>query len=83
MTHSTPDPDPDTGPVETKVTAATTAAVLSSLVVWALDEYAFPADTVPGVVEAAVVLLVTGAVTFLAGYMAKHTRRPDLPAAER
>lgn len=69
-----------TGPIETKVKAATAGAVVSAAAVWALDEYVFVADTVPGPIEALVVLAVTGAATFIAGYMARHTRRTDRQA---
>lgn len=68
--------------VETKVQAATAAAVLSSLVLWVLGEYVF-GDVVPAPLEAAVVLVVTGVATWVAGYVARHTPRPDLPTAQR
>ncbi len=67
----------DLAPIEAKVKAATGGAVFSALVVWALDEYVFTAAGVPGPVEAAVVLVVTGAATFIAGWLARHTPRGD------
>ena len=75
MAHS----PPPVAPVETKVKAATTGAVLSALGIWALDEYVFTAASVPGPVEAAVVLVVTGAATFLPGWYARHTARTGSP----
>lgn len=73
---------PAGAPVEPKVKAATAGAIFSSLAVWALDEYVF-AGTVPGPVEAAIVLVVTGLATFAAGYWSRHAARPDLPQAQR
>ena len=64
-------------PVESKVTAATIAAALTTFVLWLLAEYVFDAD-VPTAVAGIVAVVVPGVVTFIAGYSAKHTRRPDL-----
>lgn len=70
-------------PVESKVTAATvsggiTAAVVS-LVMYALGSVPWVA-TMPTMVQAAVLVIVTGAVTaaatFIVGWLAKHTPRP-------
>lgn len=66
------------GPIETKVTAGTTGAVLSAAALWALDEYVFRANDVPAPISALVTLLVVGVVTYLAGFSARHTARPDL-----
>ncbi|WP_410676639.1 hypothetical protein [Amycolatopsis sp. cmx-4-68] len=64
-------------PVERKVTAATTASTLTAAAVAVLGLYVFHGD-VPDWVTAVVGTLVTGALTFLAGYRAKRT--PRLPA---
>lgn len=80
MSHTDPTP---TAPIESKVKAATAGAIVSAAAVWALDEYVFTADTLPGPVEALVVLAVTGLVTFVSGWAARHTPRPDLPSAQR
>lgn len=64
-------------PIEYKVSAATIGAVLSSLGVWALQKYVFH-DDLPLPVSAAVQTLVPAVITFIAGYVAKHTPRPDL-----
>lgn len=65
------------GPLELKVSAASVGAVLSGLVVWALQTYAFRGD-VPLPVDAAVQVLIPAAVALGAGWLAKHTPRPDL-----
>lgn len=61
--------------VETKVKAATTVAMVSSLVVDALGFYVFH-GAVPDWVTGLVGTAVTGASTFLAGWLARHTPRP-------
>jgi len=65
------------GPVEVKVSAATIASAVSGLGLWALQTYVFRTD-VPLPVIAAVTTVVPAIVTFVAGYMAPHTPRPDL-----
>ncbi len=69
--------------VETKVKAATAGAVLTAFALWVLARYVFKAEDVPGPVAAVVGLAITGAVTSIAGYVARHTPRPDLPSAQR
>ena len=61
--------------VETKVQAATGAAAVSGLALWALGHYVFK-GTVPDVVASWVYVIVPGVITFAAGYLAKHTPRP-------
>jgi hypothetical protein len=72
------------GPTETKVAAATTAAAvataLSNLALCALETYAFHGDAVPSAVSGAVQTLVIAGATFAAGWYARHTPRPDLTA---
>ena len=65
--------------VETKVQASTGAAAVSGLALWALGHYVFK-GSVPDVVASWVYVLVPAAVTFAAGYLAKHTPRPAVPA---
>ena len=65
--------------VEAKVTAATGAATVTAFVLWLLAEYVFPGD-VPAPVVGVVTLLVTGAATFTAGYLARHTPRTEDPS---
>jgi hypothetical protein len=65
-----------TGPVETKVSAATVAAVVSAFVVWVLRTYVFKGD-VPPEVEAFATIAVVGATTFAAGWLSPHTPRSD------
>jgi uncharacterized membrane-anchored protein len=67
------------GPVETKVSAATVAAVVSAFVLWVLRTFVFKGD-VPPEVEALVTVAVVGACTFAAGWFARHTPRTDLDA---
>jgi hypothetical protein len=64
--------------VERKVKAAATAATAASLVVSLLGLYVFH-GTVPDWVTAVVGTAVTGALTFAAGWLAKHTPRTVAP----
>lgn len=66
-----------TGPVETKVTAATIAAATSAAVLWALDTYVFVADAVPAPVAGLAELVILTGSTFAAGWLARHTPRTD------
>ena len=70
---------PRSGPIELKVSAATVAAAVSSLAVWALQTYVFGGD-VPAEVSGAMQVIVPAIITFVAGYLTKHTPRPDLTA---
>lgn len=72
-----------TGPIETKVKAATAGAVVAGAVIWALNRYAFHGTGVPEPVEALITLVVAGALTFVAGYQAKHTNRTDPDARQQ
>jgi hypothetical protein len=62
-------------PVERKVTASTGAAAVSGLVLFMLGRYVFK-GAVPDVVASWIYVLVPSAVTFTAGYLARHTPRP-------
>jgi hypothetical protein len=62
-------------PVEAKVQAATSAAAASGLALWLLGHYVFKAG-VPDVVASWIYVIVPAAITFAAGYLAKHTGRP-------
>lgn len=59
--------------IETKVTAATSAAAAASLLMWVLQTYAFNGGAVPAVLQSWIYTLVPAAITFAAGYLAKHT----------
>jgi hypothetical protein len=61
--------------IETKVQAATGAAAVSGLALWALGHYVFKAG-VPDVVASWIYVIVPAVITFGAGYLAKHTDRP-------
>jgi len=69
-------------PTETKVKASTAAAAASGLVLWVLGRYAFK-GAVPDVVASWVYAAVPAALTFAAGYYARHTSRtpPAPPSA--
>jgi hypothetical protein len=68
-------------PVETKVKAGTAAGAAAGLLLWALGRYVFR-GAVPDVVASWVYAAVPAALTFAAGYYAKHTSRPaPAPAA--
>jgi len=67
------------GPVEAKVQASTWAAAVSGLALWALGTYVFK-GSVPDVVVSWTYVIVPAALTFGAGYLAKHAPRPDLSA---
>lgn len=76
-------------PVELKVKTSTAAAAVSGLALYALGRYVFK-GSVPDVVASWIYVLVPAAVTFTAGWAARHTPRPapepplaptDVPAA--
>ena len=54
-------------------------AAVSGLALWALGRYVFKGD-VPDVVVSWIYVIVPGVLTFAAGYLARHTPRPDIPA---
>jgi hypothetical protein len=67
-------------PVETKVKAATSAAFLVGLAVallnWAVGDSSLM-GSLPAWAQALVTLVVPPLVTFLSGWQAQHTPRPD------
>jgi hypothetical protein len=63
-------------PVELKVKASTAAAAVSGLALYILGRYVFR-GTVPDVVTSWVYAIVPALITFAAGYVARHTIRPD------
>lgn len=63
-------------PVETKVSAASVASTLAGLVVMLLATLVFHGGAVPALLVSLVGALATGAVTFGAGWAARHTPRP-------
>jgi hypothetical protein len=66
-----------TGPVETKVTAATLGASASAVVLWALETYVFTPGAVPAPVAGFAELIILAGCTFGAGWLARHTPRSD------
>jgi len=60
--------------IERKVTASTGAAGVSGLVLWILGHYVFK-TVVPDVIASWIYVIVPGAITFVAGYLTKHTAR--------
>lgn len=67
-------------PVERKVTAASISAAVGGLIVWALQTYVFHGGAVPEQATWVIDLVISGAMSFVAGWVAKHTPRPpDVP----
>lgn len=65
--------------IEPKVTAASSAAAVTGLALWALGTYVFHGAT-PAPVDAAVLTLGPGAVAFAAGWWTRHVDRPTTPS---
>ncbi|MFI6909634.1 hypothetical protein ACIBKY_50825 [Nonomuraea sp. NPDC050394] len=74
-------------PVERKVTAATAGSYLGLLagltVLQAINADLDLIAFLPDWLETLAVPLVPGLITYVSGYKAKHTRRPDLPLDRR
>lgn len=70
------------GPVERKVQASAVAAAISGMVLWIMGRYLFK-GTVPDVIASWIYVAVPAAVTFTAGYLARHTNRPAAPLPAR
>lgn len=66
------------GVVEAKVKSASTAATISTAVLAVLGELLFHGGT-PGWVAAIVATAITGGLTFIAGWLTKHTPQPSAP----
>jgi len=64
-------------PVERKVQASAAAAAGSGLALYVLGRYVFK-GAVPDVVASWVYAIIPGLLTFAAGYLARHTPRPDI-----
>ena len=61
-------------PVSPKVTAATVTAAVTTLVLYLLAQVAFIA-AMPAYVQGALLVIVTGAVTYVAGYLRRDPLR--------
>jgi hypothetical protein len=77
----------DRPPVEKKVKAGAAASYLGLLALLTVLQ-AVKADLdliefLPDWAESLTIPLLPGLVTYVAGYVAKHTPRPDLPASQR
>lgn len=75
------DPNTNAWGVEAKVWAASAAALLVGLLVTILNE--IPGDaslmgSLPGWAQGIITMVVPPAATFLSGWSAKHSGRPDL-----
>jgi hypothetical protein len=66
-------------PIERKVQASTAAAAVSGLILWVLGTYVFK-GSVPDVVASWTYAIIPALITLAAGYLARHTPRPDIPA---
>jgi hypothetical protein len=64
------------GPVESKVKAATFGAAVAGVGVWALETYVFH-GSVPLPIQALIDIAVPGVCAFVLGWAAKHTPRTD------
>lgn len=60
--------------IETKVKAASTAGAIAGIVVSVLGHYVFKSG-VPEVLQALIDAAITSGLTFLGGWLAKHTPR--------
>ncbi|MFG3258664.1 holin [Streptomyces sp. NPDC048172] len=71
-------------PVEKKVTASSVAAFLASVgllaVLTAIQDNNGLVSGLPDALEPLILALVPTAITFVSGWMAKHTPRPDIDA---
>lgn len=78
-------PEPaSSGPIETKVKAATAAAAVASLIVSLLVLQAPGLRDLEQPLQSVLVALFTSIFTWIAGFLAKHTYRPiDPPPARR
>ena len=65
--------------IETKVQASGLAAAASGVVLWALQQYVFKGNAVPGGVVSLVDVAVPALCAAVAGYLAPHTPRPAAP----
>lgn len=84
MTSPTP-VVPATGPIETKVIAATGGAgagtAIAGIIMWILDMYVFTGTTpVPDVFTALIFAIIPAGTSFLLGWLARHTPRVDAQA---
>ena len=70
-----------TGPVETKVTVASVAALVTSGVLYLVGTYVLHGD-VPEPLSGIILVAVTFVVTFAAGWFARHTPRNDADAVK-
>jgi hypothetical protein len=71
--------------VERKVQAGTAGAgvgvTIAALALWLVDRYVYTPGTVgdvPDALSAGVTVLVAAVVAYAAGWLARHTPRPDL-----
>lgn len=69
-----------TGPVESKVKAATFGAALAGVLVWVLETYLFHAS-VPMPLQALIDIAIPAGAVFAAGYTTRHTPRADPDAS--
>ncbi|AQZ70427.1 unnamed protein product [[Actinomadura] parvosata subsp. kistnae] len=74
-------------PVERKVTASAVGSYLGLLailvVLQAVSDDLDLISFLPDVIETLAIPLLPGLITYVSGYVAKHTARPDLPLDQR
>jgi hypothetical protein len=62
-------------PIHPKVKAASSGALVSAAVVWAIEHYLFK-DATPGVLDGALQVLVPAVVAFVSGWLARWAPKP-------
>ncbi|MEU1883446.1 hypothetical protein ABZ470_39585 [Streptosporangium sp. NPDC020072] len=81
------DPITEQRPVERKVSAATAGSYLGLLafltVLQAINADLDLISFLPDWLETLAVPLLPGLITYVSGYQARHTARPDLPLEQR
>ncbi|MET7334389.1 hypothetical protein [Nonomuraea sp. NPDC005650] len=79
--------NPERQPVERKVTAATAGSYLGLLaLLTVLQTVNASLDLIswlPDAIETLAIPLLPGLITYVSGYVARHTARPDLPLDQR
>lgn len=71
-----------TGPVESKVKAASLGAAVAGVILWVLETYVFH-GIVPAPLQAIIDIAVPAVTAFILGYAARHTPRTDPDAQIR
>lgn len=65
-------------PVETKVKVGTAAATVAGAVIWILQTFVFKSHPIDPTLQSYIYILTPAVLTFVGGYLAKHTHVPPL-----